>query len=512
VVRVPRRLPAVPALWLLAAATVVFCPSPAAGYDAQVDASVDAQFYTYRSPFGDPVVRRRRYTQTLALAVHDIGGGSPDPHAPQLSFRARMRLDGDFGQSGAERDPESPGRFIPELEQAPVDVMYAYLEGKNLAGGLLGFRAGRQYVTDALGWWSFDGALVRVTTPIFLQLEAHGGFEQRGGLPLSTSRFEADGVFRGDRSQYDADLWPSFLEQTALAPAWGVALESAGVHWIHGRLSYRRVINRDTVYVSPFADASSGYATLGGDRISSERLGYALRADSARLGAAKGSIVYDFYNQRISDWAAGLDWYGPREITLGADWEYYLPTFDADSIWNWFTHNGTTTILGRARWKASRSFEVGASGGSRIYKTDGDPETYAAWTQYAEGPGPDRDSIKQLTDRLGTLSGTYRWADGSVGLRAMGETGDRGHRMGGDLTTLKTFDERRWDTTLVLSVYDWEDGLRPQRDATSFSYVVGGGMSPLERTRLGVEFEHAMNRLVGQRYRVLATLDLSVLW
>ncbi len=292
----------------------------------------------------------------------------------------------------------------------------------------------------------------------------------------------------------------------------GFALESTGVHWLHGRLSYRRVINRDTVYVSMFPDAGGGFRTVGGDRTSSERIGYALRADAARLGAVKGSFVYDLYSQVVSEWAGSLDWYTTTRFGVGADAEYYLPTFDGDSIWNWFAHNGSTTFSGRAHLAATRSIDLAVTGGVRLWKTDGDPQTYGAWQEYSEGPGPDAGSIKQLADRLGTLSGTYRWSDGSVGLRGMGESGERGHRTGGDLTTTQYYDDRRWDSTLVLSLYDWKDELRPDRQATSVSYVVGGGMRPLERTRLGLEWEHSMNQLVGQRYRVLATLDLSVLW
>jgi hypothetical protein len=41
--------------------------------------------------------------------------------------------------------------------------------------------------------------------------------------------------------------------------------------------------------------------------------------------------------------------------------------------------------------------------------------------------------------------------------------------------------------------------------------VLGAGVSPFETTRFGVEWEHSMNRLVGQRFRLLATLDLAVM-
>src|SRR5262249_54890648 len=114
-----------------------------------------------------------------------------------------------------------------------------------------------------------------------------------------------------------------------------------------------------------------------------------------------------------------------------------------------------------------------------------------------------------------TLGGRYRWADGSLVVNSNAEFGDIGHRVGGDVTTRKTFDNGFYDALLLLSLYDWKDGLRPDRDATSFTYVAGAGVSPgvsfLSNGRFGVEWEHSMNRLVGQRFRVLATLSLTVL-
>ena len=295
-----------------------------------------------------------------------------------------------------------------------------------------------------------------------------------------------------------------YLEESKLAPAWGFAVESTGVHFIHGRLSYRKVINRDTVVVSPFADADGGFATVGGDRVSTERLGYALRAEENRIGAVNGSVVYDFYSQLFSEYRAGLDWYTTDSITLGAEHDYYFPTFDGDSIFNWFSHRGMSTTTGRASWAPSRRFDVSLSGGVRTYRTEGNAGTYSL-------NGGDRTTTGTLNDILGDIAGRYRWGDGSVGLRGMGESGRRGHRAGADLTTTKSFDEGLYDTLLILSLYDWSDDLRPERDATSFTYVVGGGFSPLERTRMGIEWEHSINELVGQRFRVLATLDLTVL-
>ena len=73
----------------------------------------------------------------------------------------------------------------------------------------------------------------------------------------------------------------------------------------------------------------------------------------------------------------------------------------------------------------------------------------------------------------------------------------------------------RYDGLVVLSLWDWSDALRADRDATSFGYVIGGGLTPgptfFARSRFGIELEHQMNRVVGQRFRALLTLDLTVL-
>ncbi|HTA88796.1 MAG TPA: hypothetical protein VK745_04450, partial [Polyangiaceae bacterium] len=322
-----------------------------------------------------------------------------------------------------------------------------------------------------------------------------------------TSRFEADGVSRGDRTGLTFGQSPSFLQESKLAPAFGFAVESTGVQFLHSRFTYRKVINRDAVLVSPFLDNGGGLTFATGDRTSSERLGYSLRADKSDLGAAMGSFVYDLYNQRLSQYNGGLDWYASDRVVFGGNFEYFLPTFDGDSIFNWFAHTGTTSVTGRADIAFSRELEVAATGGVRMFATEGVPSTYATTL--------DVNKTGRTYDYLASLGGRYRFWDGSVALNTMAESGDAGHRYGGDVTCRKSYDGGYYDSLTVLSLYDWDDALRAQSAATSFSYVLGAGVSPhfllFSKGRFGVEWEHSMNRLVGQRFRALATLDFSVL-
>src|SRR5580700_33412 len=235
-----------PRLAVVAAAFVlVLAPSTALATDAEVTSDTAAQFYDVRSPTGENVLNRRRLTTTLAVSAYNLlDAPAGDPSAPTLSFRARFRYDADYGLGSGAVDPTNFGSVVPGTSQGMVDMMYAYVEGRRFLHGWLGFRLGRQYVTDALGWWAFDGGEAAVTTPYFFKAEVYGGLEERGGLPLSTSRFESDGIWRGNRSSFDPlpacpggptgtcgqtglSLFPAF-QPADIAPAVGVALESTG--------------------------------------------------------------------------------------------------------------------------------------------------------------------------------------------------------------------------------------------------------------------------------------------
>ena len=61
-----------------------------------------------------------------------------------------------------------------------------------------------------------------------------------------------------------------------------------------------------------------------------------------------------------------------------------------------------------------------------------------------------------------------------------------------------------------VSVYDWTDPTRDDRDATSFGYVVSPEYRPADLAKIRVEWEHDMNRLVGQRFRVLGLVSFRL--
>lgn len=480
--------------WLVFA-WLAMAPFSAHAFETEVFAETAAQGYALRSPFGEPIVSRRRFLQTLGFSLYDLQGETK-PKGPRLAFRARMRLDSDFGIADDELVYDAgANRFVPGLRRADLDLMVGYLEGERLFDGHVGFRLGRQYVVDSLGWWSFDGGLVRLTTPAYFAAVLYGGFEQRGGLPLSTSRFEQNGIWRGDRRDLEPFVYPE-LQEAELAPAYGVAIETTGPSWLHARIDYRKVWNRGDTVVQIFPHPVTGtFVKESGIRTSQERAGGSLDVTIGDAVHMNTGVVYDFYNARFSTYHGLADWYASPRLTLSAEYERYLPTFDGDSIFNFFAHEPMQTALGHLAWEVTPRLDVAASGGVRLFDVE---------DSYDSDPG------EAMTDFLGNVSLRHRWSRAHAGLRMLYEAGERGSRKGADLYGERRFFGERWLGSARTSLYAFDDPRRPFGSITSFAYVLGGGFRPSEETTLRLEWEHAMNRLVGQRYRVLAMVDLRV--
>ncbi|MBV9948494.1 MAG: hypothetical protein JOZ69_16710 [Myxococcales bacterium] len=499
-------------------------PRPARAADPEGTADLAAQFYDVRSPTGETVLQRRRLTASVGVSAYDLLTTPPgDVKAPTLTLRARLRYDADYGTNGNVTDPAQVNDFVPGHQNNLVDLMYAYIEGRRFAGGLVGFKVGRQYVTDALGWWSFDGGEVSVTTPFFVKAEVYGGFEQRGGIPLSTGRYESEGIWRASRGGFDpnrnlSSLYTSF-QPSEVAPAFGAALESTGSTWIHGRLTYRRVYNTGASNVSEFASGLYAPATYESWRISSDRLGYAMDVNAAKVGGLKLGVVYDLYRSEITSLYGSIDAYLGNKVTLGADVDYYVPWFDGDSIWNFFAGQPTTTGTVRANVDVNRHLSLSAGALVKFYTVQTspfDPISGASNPKqfgYSPSLGPAGLTYfppnEHPTDEGGNLAVRWRTGETQLGLRGAGTFGDEGSRVGADLSGEHLF-EGRYIVSGRAGVWQWNDKLRADRDAVGANYVASVGYRFEQRSRATVDWEHDINRIAGQRFRVLVRLTVAV--
>src|SRR3954471_1844661 len=80
-------------------AFLALAPSSAHAADFEVQADTALQAYEVASPWGDSVLARRRFMQTIGLGVYNLQGGYRPGKADYRVVMA-MRLNADFGVNG----------------------------------------------------------------------------------------------------------------------------------------------------------------------------------------------------------------------------------------------------------------------------------------------------------------------------------------------------------------------------------------------------------------------------
>lgn len=332
-------------------------------------------------------------------------------------------------------------------------------------------------------------------------------------MPLSTPRFDAPGVWFGNRSGYDASLYTPF-QPARLAPAYAVALESTGVTWIHGRLTYRHVYNEGASNTSMFASGLFPPNIYDSSRTSSERLGYAMDASLADIGGAKAGVVYDFYRGDVTSIYGSLDAYITPRITASATYDYYVPWFDGDSIWNFFAGEPMNDVGLRGNWDINDRLAVAGGAYLRVYTVQTAPFNPTCTTPnclpstYYDAAATYFPSNGHPFDEGGDLRATWRDAETNLRLQWTGAWGDEGDRVGGQVFGQHVI-QSRYVASGNLGVYHWDDNLRPDRSSTTFNYVLGAGYIFAPRSQGSVEWEHDFTGVAGQRFRLLFLLTLA---
>ena len=358
---------------------------------------------------------------------------------------------------------------------------------------------------------------MKVTTPFYVSVEVYGGLEQRGGLPLSSSRFESQGMWRGSHSGFGGgDGAPSAIDYPSYqyaepAPAFGFALETQRPELrprplrLPARLQHRR--RHDDAVPGPDSAATTS-STAPADLAGAARIcGRHQQGQPRRLEGRLQLRSLQSAGRHLVRGRRGLS--RSSRVTVGADIDYYVPTFDADSIWNWFTHGPITTITGRASRRLHAALLVAANGGVRMWTTDGDPTPRSGGRAVGAGeckvdlqlrdvrrrserPGATvpfaRDEANRNLIRPPTFSATSRAAIASAIGRRLGlarHAGDgraretrRRRRRRARSAHGRPLRARRARLALRLG-----RPARPDRDATSFGYVLGAACSrPRSRT------------------------------
>lgn len=399
----------------------VAAASPAHAYEFWLRAQTIGQAYQlrdYRLIGPDLFLGRRRYTQTLALRIWDVGdlaAARRQAHLPErglrISWQSYLRIDHDFGDYTAGRvtlQLQNPVRrdaldVIPELSEsvASLDLLYGYVELAGLVDDRLTLQLGRVLADDGWGTAGVDGAALRFDVPAMpLTASASAGFRVRAGSPLGVAAYELDGTSGAACQEYvegpapGSGSWQLIDRNRAIVnqrlasdfeycpqrdvrqPTVGFALATARIRGFGAELGYRRTWS-DTVGVIGPVDRlrypdlglypnDAGQAPASG--VDEERLWARAHGELRARGLAiapYADVRYSLLHAAIDRADAGVR-LSRGDHTIEPSIEYFYPTFDGDSIFNAFSIEPTTDL--RLAYQLAGAVGVRASSWLRAYR------------------------------------------------------------------------------------------------------------------------------------------------
>ncbi len=535
----------------VAAAWASWPRTPAHAYGFSIHSRILAQAYElrgFRLSGPDVWLARRRYTQTLALDLIDLGDLArtrAKRHAGRgatIGFSSYLRLDHDFGAwTGGAIDVA--GTRTPAIDAVPelrdgnygLDLLYAYVDARGLAGGRVDLKLGRQLAVDALDWWAMDGATVRVTTPLHAVVEGFGGLRVRDASPLGTSQVELDGTSGADCQEYVEGVSPGtgtwqLIDRTQaladrpgvddtgycpvrdqLMPTFGGAIETAGFQNLFARVVYRRSESRTvgllgapdrlsaTALDTGYYPNEFGQAPAWG--VNEERVAATVRANVELRGgavqlspwvAARYSLLHGLVDE--AELGARLRW---GDHALEPEVGYRFPTFDGDSIWNVFAIEPSTEA--RLAWtyapRAGGPRLNAAVWGRRYYRDDHGRQTAPSIT--ADAAAGALAAIDVAVDACWRARGEL-FADGGYG----------GQRVGGAAALRWRHDRKVSAQGRASLLYLDTDGARAFRAFTG-AVQLGASWQLSDGVALSGVIESSADRYAPFQARGLAILDLA---
>lgn len=439
--------------------------------------------YMVRVPGPDgAMLTRRRLVQYVNLGVYDLlqpRGADERRRAHddgQLRIVTSMRVRHDFGSYAREGSTLGP-TLVGTLEQRQIDVMFAYLEAENLKG-MIDLRAGRQFEMSGLDWYAFDGAWVRLRTPVHLGLEAFGGFQVDGTALFGFPTAELDGT-----AQTPADR--------RYSPMVGAAVSAVGLKWVDARLAYRRTfsplgVNRDIVQ----EDGTVGLPSAVDQEIVS--LALAGRLADGKL-SPYASARYNVGTGRLDDVSAGMQIAYTDKHLLRLFYLRTRPMFDLDSIFNVFAQQAFEDA--RLVWQVAFNSKWTAAA--------------RAQTRFFRDEVTLLGSLPEKRVRVGAGGGAtvnFRVRRFAARVDGFGLGGEGGLRAGAniDTRTMILWDRLALDGRLYAVKY--RDEINAARDGYSIALQAGLNAQLWRGVHLAVLGEEMFTSYYSQAFRVFGAL------
>jgi hypothetical protein len=431
--------------------------APAHGYEFWLRSHTIGQAYQlreYRLVGPDLFHGRRRYSQTLALRIWDIGDFAKQRRVSRLpdrgvrvGWQSYLRVDHDFGSFSNGRVTVGNVRrdaldAFPELGETLIslELMYGYFEVSGIGDDRVTLRIGRLLAEDGWGTSAIDGMSARVELPQPAAIVAQAGFRVRASSPLGISEYELDGTAGAACREYAEGVTPGtgtwklidrsraiensrfasdfeFCPQRdQLQPSIAVGVTTSRMRQFGAELGYRRtwsstvgligevdrLDNPDQgLYPNEFGQAPK--------RGVNEEYVYA-RAHHEVTGG--GVTVRPLVEVRASLLHAAIDRArlaatvkrGAHELEPSV--ERFLPTFDGDSIFNVFSIEAASDA--RLEYRYDGPVRANARGWLRRYE---DTDAYA---------GGFEGGVERALSRTTRARADALWDDGYGGRRIGG--------------------------------------------------------------------------------------------
>lgn len=458
-------------------------PRPATATEIRTIARTLGEGYMVRVPGPEgTLLSRRRLVQYVNLGVYDMlqPRGADERRRRyedgQLRIVTSMRVRHDFGGYAREGDTLGP-RLVGALDGRQIDVMFAYLEAENLKG-MLDLRAGRQFEMSGLDWYAFDGAWVRLRTPVHLGVEAFGGFQVDGTALFGFPTAELDGTAgtTADRSY---------------SPMVGAAVSAVGLKFLDARLAYRRTfsplgVNRNLTN----EDGSVGLPSAVDQEIVSLTV-------AGRLAAGKlspyASVRYNVGTGLLDDVSAGMQVAYTEKHLLRLFYLRTRPMFDLDSIFNVFNLQAFEDA--RLVWQVALNsrWTVAARAQTRFFR---DAVT-------ALGTQPDR---RVRVGAGGGATVNFRVRRFSARVDGFGLGGEGGLRAGANVDTRTMI---LWDRVAIdarMYAMKYRDEVNAAREGYSVALQAGINAQLWRGIHLAVMGEEMFTNYFSQAFRVFGAL------
>ncbi len=456
---------------------------PALGVDFEIQSRTIGDIYAHLradDQLGDDPIARQRIHQLLGFNAWDLMGDGTN----SLVFVSNMRVDSDLGILAAELDNNG------QLGRHDVSLMYGYLEARDI-GGWLDLKLGRQYEVDAIDMLLFDGLKVRAETPWYFAVELLGGLEAINGTGTINQQ-ALDGSIEGNPNPCFDDVCTGYdVEDPMPRMVIGLGLSLIDLTYTQLDLKFREI-----VWIGPGV-GSDGSEQGYGDNVSQMRVGGSFSQRITEGLFVHGGASYDMYLSLLNEVRGGVRYRPIHMVEVEAGYTYVIPTFDANSIWNFFSWRPINRIEERARFFFGDDLWIHAGAYQSLYSAD-DTVTL-------------EDVDAEVMD-LGMSAGAT-WIVGRQASVRTDITSQRG--FGGDQTFVDlggsyTFMDGKLglDARALLIMFESDEQSNLHLNGTMFGGQLGAHWEFHDDMRLNLLLEEATTEVRPVWLRVMAVVDI----